>query len=218
MAFVIGFTFVVDADFYTYCYHLYRTKYKPKCFKGKTIWIIGASSGLGEYLVYKACLNDAECIIISSRRKEQLQRVADKANKDYNSKTKIIIIPFDILQFIDPKTGQQECQEFINKIISENNLSNIDYLVMNTGITSRALGMNTTIDVFTKLINVNLYGIVVFTQAFIATLRSLSWIRNNNTNKPRYPKKKKLVKLHCFSVFISVLYMILIVCNIFFIL
>ena len=182
MALITGLTFIMDADFVTFFYHLYRSKYVPKCFKNKTIWIVGASSGLGEYLVYKACTNDAKCIIISSRRKEQLQRVADTANKDYNPNTKIIIIPIDLLQFIDPKNGASDCEEFITKVIKENKIDDIDYLVLNTGITARALGMKTDLSVFNKLMNLNVFAIVTFTQSFIATLRKLSIIKSSNTN------------------------------------
>eukprot|EP01084_Bolivina_argentea_P278264 475290_1 len=182
---VIAFSFVVDADFITFFYHLYRTKYKKKCFKGKTLWIVGASSGLGEYLVYESALNDAKCIIISSRRKDQLQRVAKTANKEFNNNTKIIIVPFDIVEFVENKNGRKKCQEFINKIIKQNNINDIDILVMNTGVTGRGLLINTDLNIFKRLMNVNVFGITVFVQSFISILRELKWIKKSNTNKQR---------------------------------
>ena len=167
----------------TYFYHFYRIKYKSKCFKNKVIWIVGASSGLGEQIVYESAANDAKCIIISSRRKEQLERVAKAANKDYNANTKIIIVPVDLLQFLDTDNGRKSCEAFVHNVIKENELTNIDVLVMNSGITARALGIKTSLSVFERLMNVNVFGIAVFVQSFVTVLRELHWIKASNTNK-----------------------------------
>ena len=46
--------------------------------KNKVIWVTGASSGIGEALVYALAKEGAK-LILSARRSEELQRVADKA-------------------------------------------------------------------------------------------------------------------------------------------
>jgi NADP-dependent 3-hydroxy acid dehydrogenase YdfG len=42
--------------------------------RGKVVWITGASSGIGEALVYAFASQGAR-LILSSRRKEELERV-----------------------------------------------------------------------------------------------------------------------------------------------
>eukprot|EP01084_Bolivina_argentea_P016352 30603_1 len=185
IALVAIFTFFVDSDFITYFHHLYRIKYNPKCMKGKTLWIVGASSGLGEQIAYRAAVNDAKCVIISSRRKEQLQRVAENLNAQFNSNTKVIIAPLDILQFVKDKDGRAQCETFIRQMIQSNNVNDIDYLVMNSGVTARGLGINTELNVLERLFNLNVFGIIVFVQSYICVLRELKWLKASATNKPR---------------------------------
>ena len=69
------FTYFMDADFVTFGYDLYRRNYDSDGMRDKTVWIIGASSGIGEYMVYDLAKAGASRIIISSRRLEQLERV-----------------------------------------------------------------------------------------------------------------------------------------------
>ena len=79
---VIGaFYYFMDADFVTYGYDLYRTNYDEDGMTDKTIWVVGASSGIGEYLVYQLVKSGAKRIIISSRRKEQLKRVKQECQQ-----------------------------------------------------------------------------------------------------------------------------------------
>ena len=57
----------------------YQTFGREKCavLDGKTVWITGASSGIGEQLAY----DFAECdcnLVLSARRKKKLEQVKDK--------------------------------------------------------------------------------------------------------------------------------------------
>jgi len=181
---IVGLCFVMDADVMTTLYHLYRTKYRKQCFEGKTIWIVGASSGLGEHLVYQSAAQNAKCIIISSRRRDQLERVAETAST-HNASTKLVVAPFDICSFVEDNDGRTKCEQFIVDLITEHDIKDIDELVMNTGITGRGLALNTTLDVMQRLVTVNGFGIIVFVQSFISVLRELKWIKKSNTNKSR---------------------------------
>lgn len=77
--------YFVDADFITYFSDMYRILYKhdENIFQYKTLWIVGASSGIGEYLVYEAAKNNAKKIIISARRVIELERVKTACNARY---------------------------------------------------------------------------------------------------------------------------------------
>ena len=50
--------------------------------KGKVIWITGASSGIGEELAYQLARCGAK-LVLSARRKEELERVAEKCAREF---------------------------------------------------------------------------------------------------------------------------------------
>ena len=53
--------------------YLRRKKVTPN-YQGKTVWITGGSSGLGEFLAYEFNRHGAD-LIISARNKKELERV-----------------------------------------------------------------------------------------------------------------------------------------------
>lgn len=58
----------------------------------KVIWITGASSGIGEALVYECAKQNAK-IILSARRESELARVAKSANLNASNS---LVLPFDL--------------------------------------------------------------------------------------------------------------------------
>ena len=75
--------------------------------QNKVIWITGASSGIGEALVYEFAKQQA-IVVVSARREQELQRVITKAN--FNT-TNFLIIPFDLSD-----TSQVQNQQINNKL------------------------------------------------------------------------------------------------------
>ena len=135
------FGIYVDADMVTFVVDMYRRRYVKYCFKGKCLWIVGASSGIGEHLVYNACKEKANTVVISSRRIEQLNRVKDNAKK-FNDKTNIIVIPLD-LKKISQYNDAKDAKDFMEKEFNRNGIkvSDVDYLVLNAGVTQRGAGV-----------------------------------------------------------------------------
>jgi len=81
-------------------------------FKNKTIWITGASSGIGEELVYALSnLNLDTKIIISARRIEELERVKKASQNQEN----IAILPLDLAQ--SDFEEQKKRFHFLEKLI-----------------------------------------------------------------------------------------------------
>lgn len=119
----------------------------------KTIWITGASSGIGEALTY--ALNKRNCkLILSSRKEDELQRVKNNCQ----NKGAIQIVPLDLAAYETmPKTVAQVVTEY----------GPIDILVNNAGISQRSLIAETEFDVYKKLIDVNYLGTVALTKALL---------------------------------------------------
>ena len=63
-----------------------------KSFKGETVWITGASSGIGEALAYEFAKKGAN-LILSARRMEQLEQVKTNCKEHTDE---VLVIPIDL--------------------------------------------------------------------------------------------------------------------------
>jgi 3-hydroxy acid dehydrogenase / malonic semialdehyde reductase len=97
-----------------------------KNLKGKTIFITGASSGIGKASAYKFAKLGAN-LIISARRIDRIKLIAEDLKKKY--KIKIIAFKLDV-------RNQKEVQSKISKLPKE--FKKIDILINNAGL-SRGL-------------------------------------------------------------------------------
>ena len=121
--------------------------------ENKTVWVTGASSGIGEALTY--LLGQKKCnLILSSRKAEALQAVKDRC-KDPG---KVYILPLDLAAF---DTLEQKTEEAISAFGS------IDLLINNAGISQRSLILDTDFSVYRKLIDIDYLGTVALTKALL---------------------------------------------------
>ena len=120
---------------------------------GKTIWITGASSGIGEALVY--ALDSKNCrLIISSRKEEELQRVKTNCTHLENIK----IISLDLANLNDmPEKAKLAFAAF----------GEIDILINNAGISQRSEIIDTDISVYKRLMDINYMGTVALSKAVL---------------------------------------------------
>lgn len=120
---------------------------------GKTVWITGASSGIGEALTYY--LNRKQCkLILSSRNEAELNRV--KNNCPYPDRT--FILPLDLAHFDEMET---------KTTLAVSAFGRIDLLVNNGGISQRSLIVDTQFEVFKKLMDVNYLGTIALTKSIL---------------------------------------------------
>ncbi|MDH5400529.1 MAG: SDR family NAD(P)-dependent oxidoreductase [Cyclobacteriaceae bacterium] len=124
-----------------------------KTFQNKKIWITGATSGIGEQLAYT--LNNAgSFLIISSRRKDELERV--KMACKYPDKVSI--------QELD----MEKPESFTDIVMSVSKKHDrIDYLFNNAGISQRSLVRDTLPEVERKIIEVNYFGNILLSKALL---------------------------------------------------
>ncbi len=124
-------------------------------FQDQVVWITGASSGIGEGLVYAFAEQGAK-IAISSRNEAELQRVKDNCPPQ----TEIEVFPLDIADFDRvPVVVQQILDHF----------GMLHILINNAGISQRELAQDTVLDVDRKLMEVNYLGTVAVTKAILPT-------------------------------------------------
>lgn len=120
---------------------------------GKTIWITGASSGIGKSLAL--ALNSHSCnLILSSRREEELAKVKALCGNTDN----ISILPLDLKNYKEMEILTQKAISFYGTI---------DVLVNNAGISQRSLIKDTQLEVYKQLMDVNYMGTVALSKAIL---------------------------------------------------
>jgi len=122
-------------------------------FKDKTIWITGASSGIGEALAYAFAERDAN-LVLSGRNKEALEKV--KSNCAFGSEILVQVLDLEKLDSFE---------EIVRKATQK--MKKIDVLINNAGITQRALAKDTQFEVDKKIITINLLGTIALTKAVL---------------------------------------------------
>jgi short-subunit dehydrogenase len=124
-------------------------------FSNQVIWITGASSGIGEALVYELAAQGAR-LILSARRKEELERV--KGNCPPAAQPNIRILPLDL--------AQAETLQLITEAAIQL-FGHIDILINNGGISQRSLAKDTHIDVDRRLMEVDYFGTMAVSKHLI---------------------------------------------------
>lgn len=124
-------------------------------FDDMVIWITGASSGIGEALVCELATISRAKMVLSSRNKEQLHAVAQKAGLPLDRFT---VLPLDLEEY---KTMPDIVVQAIEKF------GKIDLLIHNAGLSQRSLAMETDIVVDKRLMDVDFIGTVALTKAVL---------------------------------------------------
>jgi dehydrogenase/reductase SDR family member 7B len=123
-------------------------------FKDKIVWITGASSGIGEALA-KAFAAEGAKLILSARRKEELERVQKSCGlTDDNA----LILPLDLSN----SNGFETLAENVFK-----KFGRIDVLVNNGGVSQRSLAKDTPLEIDRRIMEVNYFGQIALTKAVL---------------------------------------------------
>ncbi|MEO1051095.1 MAG: SDR family oxidoreductase [Bacteroidota bacterium] len=118
----------------------------------KVIWLTGASSGIGESLAYQLAKKGAK-LILSSRRKEELERVKGACNP--TNQANIQILPIDL--------GKAETLALTTEA-AINLFGKVDILINNGGISQRSLAKDTELKVDRAVMEVNFFGAIALTK------------------------------------------------------
>lgn len=118
----------------------------------KVIWVTGASSGIGEALVYALAKKNVK-LIISSRRKEELERV--KGNCIAQAQPNIRVLPLDLSESSTLKLSVEAAIQLFG---------HVDILINNGGISQRSLAKDTTLDVDRRIMEIDYFGTIALTK------------------------------------------------------
>jgi len=121
--------------------------------RGKTIWITGASSGVGEALC-KLLSEHQLNLIISARRFEELERV--KSESANTAEIKILTLDLGESDLLE-----QKAKEAIALF------GQIDVLINNGGISQRSMVVDTSLAVDRRLMEINYFGTIALTKAVL---------------------------------------------------
>ena len=125
-------------------------------FANQTVWITGASSGIGEALAYELAEKGAK-LILSARREDELERVkAQCKNGDSH-----LIVPMDLMH-------SQNFPELVEETLKQT--GKVDLLVNNAGLSQRGAVKDSSIQVHRTIMEVNYFGTVALTQALLPHL------------------------------------------------
>ncbi|SMG47435.1 Short-chain dehydrogenase [Arenibacter troitsensis] len=119
----------------------------------RVVWITGASSGIGEALTFELNRKGYK-LIISSRKLSDLQSVKTRCPKS----ELISLLPLDLM---DRDTMSEKVTEAMSFYGS------IDLLINNAGISQRSLIMETDLQVYQKLMDVNYMGTIALSKAIL---------------------------------------------------
>lgn len=120
--------------------------------KNKVIWLTGASSGIGEALAYALAAKGAT-LILSARRKEELERV--KGNCPADAQPTVRILPLDLEKADTLRLSVEAAIQMFG---------HVDILINNGGISQRSLVADTSIAVDRRIMEVNYFGAISLTK------------------------------------------------------
>lgn len=121
--------------------------------ENKTVWITGASSGIGEALAYEMAKIGAK-VILSSRREIELERV--RAACFFPEKH--VVIALDLEQY-------QELEDKVNGIWDEH--GPIDLLINCAGLSQRYLVADSSLKLDKKIMDINFFGAIALTRPLL---------------------------------------------------
>ena len=123
-------------------------------YKGKTVWITGASSGIGAELAKKFAAEGAK-VIISSHEAEELEGVRKQLEP----------ISKDVHTVVFNLGNPDEVQAAADKVLKD--FDRVDVLMNNGGISTRALAVETPVEVDRRLMEIDYFSGVILTKAVL---------------------------------------------------
>lgn len=118
-------------------------------FQGKTVWLTGASSGIGLAMAQQLAESGAH-LILTSRRAEVLEQVrSELAHPERHQ-----VLALDLSQ---PEAAAAEAKTALGDQV-------IDVLINNAGVSQRSLILDTDMHVYRQLMEIDYFGVIALTK------------------------------------------------------
>ena len=129
-------------------------------YNGKTMWILGASSGVGEEMARQLSSHGAN-LILSARSVDKLNSVAESCKKISKGETSVRVLPFDISAPYD------ELESVVDTAREMLGNGTLDILVLNAGIGQLEPASTTSHLVTQQLFNTNTLAPIAMTHILL---------------------------------------------------
>jgi dehydrogenase/reductase SDR family protein 7B len=117
-------------------------------FAGKTVWVTGASSGIGEALA-RGLAGQGAAVVLSGRRADALARVAGEIGGE------TLVLPFEA-------TGYDALPAIVAQALAWR--GGVDLLINNAGVSQRSLAVDTDFAVYRQLMEIDFLAPLRLTQ------------------------------------------------------
>lgn len=122
----------------------------------KIIWITGASSGIGEALVYEH-FKAGDKLIISGRNRDELFRVKGNCQNSFN----VHVLPFDLTETESLNAKADDAIRIFGTI---------DLLINAGGVSQRGLALDTALTTEQQIMDTNFWGTVILSKAVLPVM------------------------------------------------
>ena len=120
-----------------------------------SVWITGASSGIGEACAYRYAAQGARLILTSSSA-ERLEKVAEKCRAA--GATQVVVLPYDFSSNDDIEALVQSAWDATE---------GIDIVMLNAGISQRTDVEDTSMDMIRKIMEINYFAPVAIAKGLL---------------------------------------------------
>ena len=125
--------------------------------KKQTVWITGASSGIGRALALQFASANTK-LILSSRNKQALEKVKQFCTKKDMKESDILVLPFDLTDEDQLDSIVEQAKYFSGKL---------DLLINNAGISQRSSLLDTEMSTYRKLFDIDVFAPIALTKLVV---------------------------------------------------
>lgn len=130
---------------------------KISSFKDQVVWITGASSGIGEALALEFAAEGAK-LVLSSRTEADLRLVKERCTAISGKSDNYLVLPLDI-------TDEGSLSAHAARVKQWG--GSIDMLINNAGISQRSSCVNTSMDSYRAIFEVDVFGQIALSKAVL---------------------------------------------------
>lgn len=126
-------------------------------FSDKTIWLTGATSGIGKSVAIEISSCNAQ-LILSGRNEDALKEVGEICRRNGSN---VILVPFDLNSY-------ESIQEAVKNVSQQT--KKVDCLYQFGGISHRSFVTETSLEIDRKIMEVNFFGTVALAKAVLPAM------------------------------------------------